>query len=73
MQFLGGSFGAAVLVAAILDRQVAAHAAAGGPSLSALAGAFGTTFWWCTGFTAVALIPALLLPSRATVGKHKTT
>jgi EmrB/QacA subfamily drug resistance transporter len=72
MQFLGGSFGAAVLVAAILDRQVAAHAAAaGGASVSALAGAFGTTFWWCTGFTALAVIPALLLPGRATVGKHK--
>jgi EmrB/QacA subfamily drug resistance transporter len=72
MQFLGGSFGAAVLVAAILDRQVAAHAAAaGGASVTALAGAFGTTFWWCTGFTALAVIPALLLPGRATVGKHK--
>ncbi len=73
MQFLGGSFGAAVLVAVILDRQVSAHAAAGAAGVSTLAGAFGTTFWWCTGFTALALIPALLLPSRATVGTHKNT
>ena len=28
VQFVGGSFGAAVLVAVILDRQVATHAAA---------------------------------------------
>jgi EmrB/QacA subfamily drug resistance transporter len=62
MQFVGGSFGAAVLVAVILDRQVAAHAAAGAAGLAA---AFDTTFWWCVGFTALGLVPALLLAGRA--------
>jgi EmrB/QacA subfamily drug resistance transporter len=61
VQFVGGSFGAAVLVALILDRQAAAHAAAGA---AGLATAYAHTFWWCTGFTALAVIPALLLPGR---------
>jgi EmrB/QacA subfamily drug resistance transporter len=61
VQFVGGSFGAAVLVALILDRQAAAHAAAGA---AGLATAYAHTFWWCTGFTALALIPALLLSGR---------
>jgi MFS family permease len=61
LQFVGGSFGAAVLVAVILDRQAAAHAAAGA---AGLATAYANTFWWCTGFTALALIPALLLAGR---------
>lgn len=62
MQFLGGSFGAAVLVAVILDRQAVAHAATGAAGLAA---AFDATFWWCVGFTAAGLLPALLLPGRA--------
>jgi hypothetical protein len=49
-------------VALILDRQAAAHAAAGA---AGLATAFGHTFWWCTGFTVLALLPALLLSGRA--------
>jgi EmrB/QacA subfamily drug resistance transporter len=61
LQFVGGSFGSAVLVALILDRQVTAHAAAGA---AGLATAFGNTFWWCTGFTALALVPALFLSGR---------
>ena len=60
-QFVGGSFGAAVLVALILDRQAVAHAAAGA---AGLATAYANTFWWCTGFTALALVPALLLSGR---------
>jgi EmrB/QacA subfamily drug resistance transporter len=55
VQFLGGSFGAAVLVAVILGGQVAGNAG--------LAAAFDTTFWWCVGFTALALVPALFLSS----------
>ena len=43
-------------------RQLAAHAAAGPAGLAA---AFGHTFWWCTGFTALALLPALLMSGRA--------
>src|SRR5580693_6876598 len=58
LQFVGGSFGAAILVAVILDRYAVAHAAAGA---AGLATAFADTFWWCTGFTALAVIPALLL------------
>jgi EmrB/QacA subfamily drug resistance transporter len=61
LQFVGGSFGAAILVAVILDRYAVAHAAAGA---AGLATAFGDTFWWCTGFTALALIPGLLLAGR---------
>jgi EmrB/QacA subfamily drug resistance transporter len=67
MQFLGGSFGAAVLVAVILDGQAAGPAGAGAAGLAA---AFGTTFWWCTGFTALALMPALLLPGRRRAAGH---
>ncbi len=58
LQFVGGSFGAAILVAVILDRYAVTHAAAGA---AGLATAFADTFWWCTGFTALAVIPALLL------------
>jgi EmrB/QacA subfamily drug resistance transporter len=59
-QQVGGAFGAAVLVV-ILTSQRAAHAAAGS---AAVAIAFGHTFWWCVGFTALAVIPALALPGR---------
>jgi EmrB/QacA subfamily drug resistance transporter len=62
LQMVGGSFGAAVL-AVILERQAAAHAAAGAAGLQT---AFGHTFWWAIGFTAAALVPALLLPGRPT-------
>jgi hypothetical protein len=48
-------------VAVILDRYAVAHAAAGA---AGLATAFADTFWWCTGFTALAVIPALLLAGR---------
>jgi EmrB/QacA subfamily drug resistance transporter len=60
---VGGAFGAAVLVAVILGGQVAGHAGAEG-----LAVAFGHTFWWCLGFTALALVPALLLAGRTEAG-----
>jgi MFS family permease len=37
-----------------------------GPRAVSLAGIvlFGHTFWWCVGFTARAIIPALALPGR---------
>jgi EmrB/QacA subfamily drug resistance transporter len=57
-QQVGASFGTAVL-AVILQHQLTAHATAGP---SGLATAFGHTFWWAVGFTALALVPALLLP-----------
>jgi EmrB/QacA subfamily drug resistance transporter len=56
-QQIGASFGTAVL-ALILQHQTSNHAA--GPA--GLATAFGHTFWWAVGFTALACIPALLLP-----------
>jgi len=59
MQQLGGVFGAAVLVV-ILAGQAGGH----GASQAALAAAFGRTFWWCTGFTALAVILAALMPGR---------
>ncbi|MGH3255127.1 MAG: hypothetical protein ACRDOU_06895 [Streptosporangiaceae bacterium] len=62
-QQVGGSFGAAVLVV-ILTRQAAAHTAARTARAAGLATAFGHTFWWCVGFTALAVIPALLMPGR---------
>jgi MFS family permease len=55
MQQVGGAFGAAVL--SVILEQLAAPAA--GPA--GLATAYGTTFWWCLGFTAAGLLPALLL------------
>jgi EmrB/QacA subfamily drug resistance transporter len=70
VQFVGGSFGTAVLVALILDRQAAAHAAAGAVGLAT---AYANTFWWCTGFTALALIPALLLSGRSKPAKAAST
>jgi len=60
MQQVGGAFGAAVLVV-ILAGQAAAHAASGQPDVAA---AFGRTFWWCVGFTILAIVPALFMPGR---------
>jgi hypothetical protein len=51
-----------VLVAVILGGQVADHAGAGAAGLAV---AFRHTFWWCVGFTVLALVPALLLAGRA--------
>ena len=79
VQRVGGSVGTALL-AVILEHQISAqlHGAAG--SLQAatnvspavrthiaqpLATAFGHTFWWAFGLTALAVVPALLLPRSA--------
>jgi EmrB/QacA subfamily drug resistance transporter len=58
LQQVGGSFGTATL-AVILTHQAMSHAGGGA---AGLATAFGHTFWWAVGFTAVALVPALFLP-----------
>jgi EmrB/QacA subfamily drug resistance transporter len=55
-QQLGGSFGIAIL-AVVLQRESTGQASA-----ASLAAAFGHTFWWALGFTALALLPTLLLP-----------
>lgn len=64
LQRIGGSLGTAAL-ALILQAQIS-HRAQGAeePSAETLADAFGTTFWWTAGLSAVALVPAFLLPGR---------
>jgi hypothetical protein len=56
-QQLGGSLGIAILAVAN-ERQATAH----GSDAAGLATAYGNTFWWALAFTALALIPTLLLP-----------
>ena len=67
MQQLCGAFGAAVLVV-ILAGQIAGQA---GPGAAGLAMAFGRTFCWCVGFTALAVVPALLMPGRPPGGRQR--
>jgi MFS family permease len=55
-QQVGASFGTAVL-AVVLQ-----HQSRGAADAAGLAHAFGHTFWWAVGFTALAFVPALLLP-----------
>ncbi|ETK33397.1 MDR family MFS transporter [Microbispora sp. ATCC PTA-5024] len=62
LQQIGGSFGTAVL-AVVLERELAGHRG-GGPA--GAAAAFGDTFWWSVGFTALALVVSAWLPSRLT-------
>lgn len=56
---LGGSFGAAVLVA------ILAGAAATAQTPDQLAGGFRVSFWWSVGFAAAGAVFALLLPAGA--------
>jgi EmrB/QacA subfamily drug resistance transporter len=58
VQQIGGSFGTAVL-AVILQRQLAGH-----PGPAGQAAAFQHTFGWALAFTALAFVPAFLLPGR---------
>jgi hypothetical protein len=67
MQQVGGAFGASVL-AVILERQITAHAATGA---AGLATASGAAFWWCLGFTALGLAPALLLTGRRGAARRR--
>ncbi|MBO2447031.1 multidrug efflux MFS transporter [Actinomadura barringtoniae] len=53
LQQVGGSFGGAV-IALVLERQLVGHSAAS---------AFQHAFWWTLGFTALAAVVALFLPS----------
>ncbi|WP_160573746.1 MFS transporter [Actinomadura physcomitrii] len=59
-QQVGGSFGAAIM-AMILQTQLTAHHAEG---LAGKVTAFDNAFWWTLGLTAVAAIPAVVLPRR---------
>jgi EmrB/QacA subfamily drug resistance transporter len=75
IQRVGGSIGTALLAVVLEHQLIGAIPAAHGASLGAagsgpaaahlaprIAAAFGHTFWWAVGLTALALIPALLLP-----------
>ena len=57
IQRVGGSLGTAVL-AVVLQHQLAD---AGGRGPAAVANGFGRTYWWAMAFTAVAMVPALVL------------
>jgi hypothetical protein len=56
VQRVGGSLGTAVL-AVVLERQLAEA----GNRPAAVANGFGHTYWWAMGFTAIAMVPALVL------------
>jgi EmrB/QacA subfamily drug resistance transporter len=55
LQRVGGSIGTAVL-AVVLQRSLA-----GTHGINAMAGAYGTAFWWGAGLTAAAIIPCIIL------------
>jgi hypothetical protein len=73
---VGGSFGTAILTV-VLERRIAANIPGASGTLGSLRGggvaraatplahAFGQTFWWALGLTALAFIPALFLPRHA--------
>ena len=63
VQRVGGSLGTAVL-AVILQHELGAGAGlgvGGGQAVPGLADAFAHTFWWAVAFSAVAIVPALVL------------
>ena len=63
-QQIGGSLGTAIL-AVVLSHQITGRPAGTGPADPvALAGAFGTAFWWTLGSTVLAAPFAFLLPGR---------
>jgi EmrB/QacA subfamily drug resistance transporter len=55
VQRIGGAIGTAVL--AVVLQRASGHA----PTLSKLAGAFGTAYWWSFGIALVAVIPCVVL------------
>jgi len=62
LQRVGGSVGTAILSVVLSNHLTSAAAGVGGaPSADALAGAFGTTYWWVMGVTVLALAPTALL------------
>jgi EmrB/QacA subfamily drug resistance transporter len=67
VQQLGGAVGTAVL-AVVLQRQLAGHLGAAGHTI-----AFDHTFFWAVAFTALAIIPALLLPRLQRSEPEQTT
>jgi EmrB/QacA subfamily drug resistance transporter len=72
LQRVGGSIGTAVLAVVLQRALVGAH------TLSGAAAGYGTAFWWSTGMTAVAIVPAIILTraeraARATRGAAAET
>jgi EmrB/QacA subfamily drug resistance transporter len=62
LQRVGGSVGTAILSVVLSNHLTSAATAAGGrPTTDAMAGAFGTTYWWVMGVTVLALAPTVLL------------
>jgi MFS family permease len=55
LQRVGGSIGTAVLAVVLQRALIGTHGA------SAVAGAYGTAFWWSLGLTALAIIPCIVL------------
>ncbi len=60
LQTIGGAFGTAIL-ATIVSHQLSGQTEAG---IRVVTGAYNTAFWWAAAFTAVAILPAFLLPVR---------
>ena len=58
LQRVGGSIGTAVL-AVVLQRSLVAIGHPATPS--AVAGAYGTAFWWAMGIAAFAIVPSYIL------------
>jgi hypothetical protein len=65
LQRVGGSMGTAVLTVVLQS-----HLETAGTSQAAMASAFGTTFIWVMGITAVALLPTLVLASIERRGRR---
>lgn len=59
-QTIGGAFGGAILVI-VTEHQLANRQAT---DLQAVSQAYDIAFWWLIGFALIAMLPALLLPSR---------
>jgi EmrB/QacA subfamily drug resistance transporter len=71
-QQLGGSFGIAIL-AVVLQQQITDNTASGqATTTDSLAAAYSHTFWFAFAFTTLALLPALLLPSRRRTRTQQT-
>ncbi|MDR3289572.1 MAG: multidrug efflux MFS transporter [Peptococcaceae bacterium] len=58
LQTIGGAFGSAIL-ATVLQHQLSLSAVS---PLQTVSNAYNVAFWWSIGFTALAMIPAFLLP-----------
>jgi EmrB/QacA subfamily drug resistance transporter len=83
LQRTGGSIGTALLAVVLTHELTNALGGAGGGSLGSvppavreraaepLASAFGTTFWWAVGISALAIVPAAVLAVRERGGARR--